>query len=149
MRGLVAVAKAFMPGLIPNDFEERSAPVDISKPVNLSGEYTPFTMGYDLLGDESVVAVELPGHAVGQMGLFVRDENGGLFFFVADAAWLKQAIVENRPPHKVADLLFSDGDIYRETLNDLHSYHLHHPDVQIIPSHCEETIRASTSHLPK
>ena len=31
-------------------------------------------------------------------------ENDSLFFFVADAAWLKRSIVENRPPHKVTNL---------------------------------------------
>ncbi len=60
--------------------------------------------------------MELPGHALGQMGIFVRDESDKLFFFVADAAWLKQSIVENRPPHKIANLLFSDPEAYRETL---------------------------------
>ncbi len=131
---------AFMRGLIPSDFDERSHPIDMSRPINLSNEYAPFTKGYDLLGDESIIGVELPGHALGQMGVFVRDENGKLFFFVADAAWLKQSIVENRPPHKIADLIFSDGKTYRKTLGDLHDYHLTHPDVEIIPSHCEETI---------
>jgi glyoxylase-like metal-dependent hydrolase (beta-lactamase superfamily II) len=87
-----------------------------------------------------VIGVELPGHAYGQMGLFVRDENDKLFFFVADAAWLKQSVVENRPPHKIANFLFPDPEAYRETLKNLHTYHLTHPDTQVIPSHCEETI---------
>jgi glyoxylase-like metal-dependent hydrolase (beta-lactamase superfamily II) len=147
-RGLGAVSKAFMPGLMPGDFDERSVPINISQPMNLPAEYAPFLMGYDLLGDESVIAVELPGHALGQMGLFVRAENDKLIFFVADAAWLKRAIVENRPPHKITNLLFADGQTYRDTLSELHSYHSQHPDVQIIPSHCEEAIR-SASHLSK
>ena len=139
-RGPGAVSKAFLPGLIPGDFDERAAPVDISRPIHLPNEYAPFMKGYDLLGDRTVLGVELPGHAVGQMGLFVRDENDKLLFFVADAAWLKQAIVENRPPHRIANLLFADGKKYRDTLGDLHRFHSQHPDVQIIPSHCEATI---------
>jgi len=134
------IKHAFMRGLIPNDFDERSHKVDLSKPMLLSGEYAPFKTGYDLLGDESIIGVELPGHAHGQMGIFARDENGKLFFFVADSAWLKQSIVENRPPHKIANLLFPDPEAYRETLGNLHTYYLTHPDVEIIPSHCEETI---------
>ncbi len=149
-RGLGAVSKAFMPGLIPSDFDERSAPVDVTKPIHLPGEYAPFQKGYDLLGEESIIAVELPGHAVGQMGLFVRAENDQLLFFVADAAWLKRAIVKNRPPHKITDLLFDDGKIYRDTLSELHTYHSRRPDVEIVPSHCEETItqyvRATEAH---
>ena len=131
---------AYLRGLIPNDFDERSHAVDMNKSILLSEEYAPFKTGYDLLGDESIVGVELPGHALGQMGIFVRDENDKLFFFVADAAWLKRSIVENRPPHKVANLLFPDPEAYRETLGNLHSYYLTHPDTHVIPSHCDETI---------
>lgn len=142
IRGLEAASRAFMPGLIPSDFDERSAPINLSISRALPPEYSPFTQGYDLLGDESILAVELPGHALGQMGLFARDDNDQTFFFAADAAWLKQAIREDRPPHKIANLLFSDPNAYRETLSNLHEYHLNHPDVHVIPSHCEETIRA-------
>ena len=134
------IKHAFMRGLIPSDFDERSQEVDMGKSILLSEEYAPFKTGYDLLGDETIIGVELPGHALGQMGIFVRDENDKLYFFVADAAWLKQSIVENRPPHKIADLIFSDGKIYRETLGSLHTYYLTHPDTQVIPSHCDETI---------
>jgi hypothetical protein len=75
------------------------------------------------------------------MGLFVRGENDQTYFFVADAAWLKLSIVENRPPHKIANLLFPDPKADRETLGNLHKYYVNHPDVHIIPSHCEETIK--------
>lgn len=131
---------AFLRGLIPPDFDSRSQEVDISKPILLSEEYAPFKTGYDLLGDESIVGVELPGHAHGQMGLFARNESGQVFFFVADAAWLKQSIVENRPPHKVANFLFPDPKAYRKTLKDLQTFYFTHPDTHVIPSHCEETI---------
>jgi glyoxylase-like metal-dependent hydrolase (beta-lactamase superfamily II) len=137
---------AFLRGLIPTDFDSRSHEVDMTKPVLLSKEYAPFQTGFDLLGDGSIIGVELPGHALGQMGIFVREESGKLFFFVADAAWLKQAIVDNRPPHKIADLLFPDPEAYRTTLGNLHSYHLTHPDTIVVPSHCDETIRELEKH---
>jgi glyoxylase-like metal-dependent hydrolase (beta-lactamase superfamily II) len=137
---------AFLRGLIPSDFDSRSREVDISKPILLSEEYAPFQTGYDLLGDQSLIGVELPGHAYGQMGLFARDDGGKLFFFVADAAWLKQSIVENRPPHKVANFLFPDPEAYRETLGHLHTYHLAHPETHVVPSHCEATIRELEKH---
>jgi len=145
LRGLSeseGIKHAFMRGLIPNDFDERSDEVDMNRPLLLSKEYAPFKTGYDLLGDESIIGVELPGHAHGQMGLFARDENSKLFFFVADAAWLKQSIVENRPPHKIANLLFPEPEAYRETLGNLHTYHLTHPDTHVIPSHCDLTIQS-------
>lgn len=139
------IKHAFMRGLIPNDFDDRSQEVDLSKPTLLSEIYAPFTKGYDLLGDGSVMGVELPGHALGQMGIFVRDETEKLFFFVADAAWLKRSILENLPPHRITNLLFPDPAAYRETLGNLHTYQLTHPETLVIPSHCDETIRAQKS----
>ena len=145
-RGLMAVRRAYLPSLIPSDFDSRAAPVDMTHPVNLPPEYAPFTRGYDLLGDESILAVELPGHAHGQMGLFVRDARQ-TYFFVADAAWQARSFRENRPPHPIANLLFPDPKAYRETLGTLHSFHQLHPSVKIIPSHCEETI--TSLHNPE
>ena len=134
------IKHAFLRGLIPSDFDSRSHAVDMSKPVLLSEEYAPFRTGYDLLGDASIIGVELPGHAQGQMGLFAREDGGQLFFFVADAAWLKRSIIENRPPHQVTNLLFPDPQAYRATLGNLHTFYRAHPATHIIPSHCEETI---------
>ena len=145
-RRLDALTSAFLPNLIPSDFEDRAVPVDVNMPIPLSSEYAPFTRGYDLLGDGSLIAVELPGHAVGQMGLIVRDD-ARTYFFVADAAWQRRSVTENRPPHKIADLLFSDSEAYKKTLSNLHGYHSHHPNVELIPSHCEETL-AHYSSIP-
>lgn len=140
LRGLRALSKAYLPDLIPSDFESRQSPVDLAHPINLPPEYAPFTRGYDLLGDQSVIAVELPGHAVGQMGLFIRTTDAATTFLVGDACWLKRAYQENRPPHPFANLLFADPAAYRATLSSLHTFHQSHPSVRIVPSHCAESI---------
>jgi glyoxylase-like metal-dependent hydrolase (beta-lactamase superfamily II) len=137
---LRAVARGFLSGLVPDDFETRSAPVDVNRPCILPSEFTPFVKGYDLLGDGSLLAVELPGHSAGQMGILARGFKDQTFFFVADAAWLAQAIYENRPPHAVANLLFNDPKAYRATLSSLHQLGMDHPVVHLIPSHCAETL---------
>jgi hypothetical protein len=59
---------------------------------------------------------------------------------VADAAWQGRSVAENRPPHPLANLIFADPKAYRATLADLHMYHEVHPNVEVIPSHCEETL---------
>jgi glyoxylase-like metal-dependent hydrolase (beta-lactamase superfamily II) len=140
LRGLEALSHAHLPGLIPNDFAERAAPINASASVPLPQEYAPFTRGFDLLGDESLLAVELPGHATGQIGMFAREESGVAYFFVADAAWLGQSIRENRPPHRLTNLLFPNPAAYRATLTDLHDFHAKQPEVRVIPSHCEVTL---------
>lgn len=140
LRGLSALSHAYLPGLLPADFSERADPVNMSVARALPSEYAPFTRGFDLLGDESLLAVELPGHAAGQLGLFARDESGATYFFVADAAWLGQSIAENRPPHQLASFLFPDPAAYRATLADLHHFQANRPEVRVIPSHCETTL---------
>jgi len=140
LTGWRALARAHLPGLIPSDFTERGDPVDVMAARPLPPEYAPFTAGFDLLGDESLLAVELPGHCTGQMGLLARAESGVPFFFVADAAWLMRSITDNRLPHALANLIFSHPRLYRQTLAHLHRFHAVRPKVRIIPSHCAETL---------
>jgi len=140
LRGLRALSRAYLAELIPDDFLQRAEPVPISALRLLPPEYSPFTHGFDLLGDESLLAVELPGHATGQMGIFARKADGITDFFVADAAWLQRNIQENRPPHRIANLLFPDSSAYRATLARLHVLQKNSPHVHLIPSHCEQTL---------
>jgi glyoxylase-like metal-dependent hydrolase (beta-lactamase superfamily II) len=140
LRGLAALKNAYLPGLIPLDFAGRSQSFSMANLVALPPEYVPFAHGIDVLGDQSVIAVELPGHAAGQMGLFVRGDDDETTLLAADACWLARAYQEDRPPHMLANLLFSDARAYRETLANLHHYHRHQPRVHIIPSHCAETL---------
>jgi glyoxylase-like metal-dependent hydrolase (beta-lactamase superfamily II) len=146
LRGLAALSRAHLPGLVPSDFSERSETISLSASRPLPPEYAPFTRGFDLLGDESLLAVELPGHAYGQMGLFVRNKDSATYFFVADAAWLGESISGNRPTHWLANFLFPDSAAYRATLTDLHDFHAKRPEVQVIPSHCEATLSKFTHH---
>jgi glyoxylase-like metal-dependent hydrolase (beta-lactamase superfamily II) len=140
LRGLRAVTHAYLPGLIPADFMSRALPVDMAHPCSLPPEYAPFIQGYDLLGDESVIAAELPGHAIGQMGLFIRADDGEPYFLVADACWRSRAYQQNIAPHPITNLLFSDPKAYRQTLSHLHELHTTHPHVHVIPSHCVDTL---------
>jgi glyoxylase-like metal-dependent hydrolase (beta-lactamase superfamily II) len=140
LRGVTALFRGYLPGLLPGDFVERAAPLEFSVLRSLPPEYAPFTLGYDLLGDQSLLAVGLPGHAAGQMGLFARDVSGATYFFVADAAWLGKSISENRPPHRLANFLFPDPNAYRATLTELHHFQSNRADVHVIPSHCEKIL---------
>ena len=135
-RGWRALAAAYLPDLMPADFEQRAEPLGESTP--LPPEYAPFTEAVDVLGDESLWAVRLPGHARGQMGLLARTEIGE-YFLVADASWHSGAIQDNHPPHPLANLIFDDPAAYRMTLGRLHEFSRRRPEVRLVPSHCEET----------
>ena len=126
--------------LLPDDFEARGQALAGLGPLAraLPPEYAPFTQGVDVFGDESAWAVRLPGHATGQMGLFVRADDGQEFFLVADACWHSAAIRTNHGPHPLTNLLFADPAQYRQTLGQLHQFQRQHAQVHIIPSHCRE-----------
>jgi glyoxylase-like metal-dependent hydrolase (beta-lactamase superfamily II) len=137
-QGWQALRSAFVPGLLPPDFETRGQAVGPARQRPLPPEYAPFMQGVDVFGDESAWAVRLPGHAIGQMGLFVRTDDGQQYFLVADACWHTQAIRTNHGPHPLANLIFANPTQYRQTLGQLHQFHLNQPQVHMIPSHCRE-----------
>ena len=129
------MAAAYLPDLMPADFEQRAQPLGESRP--LPPEYAPFGEGVDVFGDESLWAVRLPGHARGQMGLLARTE-AGEYFLVADASWHSGAIRDNHLPHPLANLLFHDPAAYRVTLGRLHALSRRRPEVRLVPAHCGE-----------
>ncbi|MCC6192689.1 MAG: MBL fold metallo-hydrolase [Anaerolineales bacterium] len=137
-RGLNALRAAYLPEVMPADFEARAAPLDPAALRPLPPEFAPFRHGVDLFCDESVLAVPLPGHAVGQLGLLVRPAAAAPVFLVADACWHSSAFREDRPPHALANLLFADAAQYRATLHALHALHTHNPAVELVPAHCAE-----------
>ncbi len=162
-KGFAALRAGFLAGLLPSDFEQRSLPIKETLPaakhntlhfekenahdihstkyVALPPQYTPFKQGVDLLGDQSLIAVSLPGHAFGQMGLFLQAEGLGPTFLAADACWHSKAYRELIWPHPVTNLILADPKAYRETLTKLHQLHKNNPNLLIIPSHCREVLQ--------
>ncbi|MFC0394850.1 MBL fold metallo-hydrolase [Paenibacillus mendelii] len=140
LRGLAAVRAGFLPDLMPEDFGFRSSPVPPSARVPLP-EGWPFPDdGYDLLGDGSLIGVDVSGHATGQMGLLLSTAEHE-YFLCADAAWSGQAIRENRPPHPLAGLIMPDRRQYLQTFTRLRLLAERFPQLRIIPSHCGEVWR--------
>jgi glyoxylase-like metal-dependent hydrolase (beta-lactamase superfamily II) len=138
MGPLRALTHAFLPGLLPKDFESRTTALEQGRQVELSERFRPFVTGVDLFGDRSVVAVDLPGHALGHFGILL-DTEPKPHFLVGDACWHSESVRENRMPHWLPQrLVFSDRHQYRSTLVDLHTLHQANADLVIVPSHCQE-----------
>lgn len=131
-----ALRRAFLPGLLPDDFDERSVPFDSERLVPLAKPF-PWRQAFDLLGDGSLLAVDLPGHADGQIGLLLSTERHS-YLLCADAAWSSLAIRENRPPHPLAGLIMPDRRAYRSSFDALVGLHRSCPELRIVPSHCPE-----------
>ncbi|PXA82398.1 MBL fold metallo-hydrolase [Caulobacter sp. D5] len=140
------VRRGLLAGLLPADVEARAVFFEDRPRCALPAELAPFETGADLLGDGSLIAVELPGHCPGHWGLAARGSDDRLWFFVGDAAWSLKAIRENRPPPAFTTALLGRTDRYRATLADLHSLHGRAPEVVLTPSHCREA--AATAEAP-
>jgi glyoxylase-like metal-dependent hydrolase (beta-lactamase superfamily II) len=138
------VRAGFLNALLPTDLEARRHPFSdsLSKVDQPIRELGPGWYGKDLFGDESLMLVPLPGHTLGQIGLFIRVSTGENYFLVADAAWLKSSFEENTVPTALAQIVFHDKKTYAETLSRIHEVHQRQPQVQIIPCHCAVTLEA-------
>ncbi len=77
----------------------------------------------DLFGDASLHLIDLPGHALGQMGVATQDA-----FFIADAKWAKDAL-----PHPLGFLLQENSKAYRETFESIRNI-----PIEVFPTHTIE-----------
>lgn len=136
LSGWSALRRAFLPGLLPDDFERRSRPIDPNRRVALPADY-PFPSGWDVLGDGSLLAVGLPGHADGQIGLLLSTGSHD-YLLCADAAWSSRAIRGNRPPHPLAGLVMADRGRYADSFRRLVRLRELCPALRFVPSHCPD-----------
>jgi glyoxylase-like metal-dependent hydrolase (beta-lactamase superfamily II) len=136
--GFAALRKGFVPELVPDDFGARALPMDRAHTVPFPSE-CPFPQGIDVFGDGSLYAADVPGHAAGQIGLFLSTERHD-YFLCADTVWSSRAFRECRPPHPLAGLIMSGRHRYRESFERLHELHKRCPQLRIVPSHCREAL---------
>ena len=132
------VRKGLLSALVPDDIDTRAAFFEAMPHVPLSDDMAPFTHGADVLGDGSLIAVELPGHCPGHWGLLIRPADERPVFFIGDAAWSIAAVTDNRPPPAVTTALLGETSLYRRTLSALNAVS-RTGAVELIPSHCETT----------
>jgi len=119
LRGFAALRRAFVPGLIPDGFEERLSFVEGFPAIRLPAELAPFEWGYAVPDSQGeIILVPLPGHAAGQIGAFVLTAEGWTLL-ASDAAWAPQSYLQLRGPSRLAHLLMDDPSAYYQTLRRL------------------------------
>ena len=132
LRGFRALRHGFLPMLAPDDLEQRVSVIPNFEDAPLE----PFGVTHDLFQDGTVRLLRLPGHARGQIGAYIESCQTVL---AADGAWLSESFRRNRPPDKLPLRIFFDDPVATiTTLDRLHRFHLAHPDVRIVPTHCPE-----------
>jgi glyoxylase-like metal-dependent hydrolase (beta-lactamase superfamily II) len=136
----------FLPGLLPTDFDARSEFVEDRGTVPLPLPAPELGRGFDLLGDGSVIGIDLSGHVPGQLGLLVRPTSIGVtargpaVLLVADACWSGRAVTHDELPHPLARLAIDDWPRYRRVITALRRISAANDDVLIVPSHCAASI---------
>lgn len=132
LRGLTATRHAILPALLLDDLRERLDPVESFRRVDVAG-----LTAWDLLGDRSLVAVDLPGHMPGHLGLLFTS-GGRQVLLVGDAAWTTRSYKDLKPPSRLAKNVMHDWPTTLSTLAALHELDAAHPDLLILPAHCPE-----------
>lgn len=135
---LSTTRRGLLPRLIPENIDRRTCFFEDGSRISLPSACKPFIDGVDLLGDGSLLAVELPGHCPGHWGLVLNDARWGLHFLVADAAWSTEAIRRNAPPPAITTAFLGETRRVRETLSMLHHLYLSNPEIRLSPCHCAE-----------
>jgi glyoxylase-like metal-dependent hydrolase (beta-lactamase superfamily II) len=135
-RGIGGLMQGLLPGLMPADADDRIHFTDRLKAAPLPAALGDFGPARDLFGDGSALIVDLPGHAAGQIGLYLPETPQGAMFAVADAAWSQDAILQLRPPPRLVTALLGETAAYRRTLGNLHRLGQAMPDLAIRPAHC-------------
>ncbi|QGQ99648.1 MBL fold metallo-hydrolase [Paenibacillus psychroresistens] len=133
-RGLSALRAGYLSELLPDDFIARSLPIDEAQQFSVPKNF-PFRRVMDILGDGSLIAVDLPGHAAGQIGLMVATDQQS-YLLCADTVWSSRAYREHRLPNLLAGLIMSSRTQYQDSFERLCSLHEQYPQLQIVPSHC-------------
>ena len=134
---LTRLRKATLLDLLPDDFDARHRAIESLAPVALPHAWQTLGDGFDLLGDGSLRAVPLPGHARGQYGLLLRHEDDREYLLAADATWRiddSGAAAASAWPTR---LLADDWNAQRETLARLQHVLRDSDDSRcVLPSHC-------------
>lgn len=136
---LSALRHGLLPALLPDDVRERVRPVEDLPSVDLEG--AAHLRAWDLLGDRSLVVVDLPGHLPGHLGVLLTAQDGRPVLLAGDAAWSSRAVREDVPPSRLAGLAFDDWTAALGTLGALHRLHRAHADAEgllVLPAHCAE-----------
>lgn len=135
---LASVRQGVLRALIPPDIDARARFFEDAPRVALPTGFAPFDMGADIIGDGSVIAIDLPGHCPGHWGIAVDDAAYGQHFMVADAAWSSDAIRRNMPAPAIASGFLGDTRTGRATLARLHALATRNPELRLTPCHCPE-----------
>ncbi len=139
--------RGYLPALLPDDFARRHRRIEDHSTQSLPGRWASLGDGYDLVGDGSLWAVPLPGHARGHFGLLLRHEDDSEWLLVGDAAWYLDELRDARPAAWPTRVLVDDWTAHAKTRARLHrlladATHAGDDSIAMLPSHCSASYHA-------
>lgn len=136
------VCQGLLPALVPHEADAHARFFEDIPVRALPSAFAPFEQGRDILGDGSLLAIELPGHCAGHWGLAFFTEADQPVLLAADAVWSGRSIAERRPPPRFTTTLLGNTRRYRATLDLLSVAAANNRGLAILPSHCAASARA-------
>lgn len=137
-------AHGVLPVTLPGDYLARR--VDPTTLPIVETGLPGLAVGYDVVEDGSIVAVPLPGHSPGHLGLWLPATQGPPVLLVGDAVWLRAALSGDLPPRQMIATMH-DPAAYVRTISTLSRLGTARPDILIVPSHCQETVATARTIL--
>ncbi|UOF02450.1 MBL fold metallo-hydrolase [Bdellovibrio reynosensis] len=110
--------------------------------------YRGFDQSYDVFGDGTVVAVPLPGHSIGSMGVFVHTKTKD-YFLVGDLVWSARAIELGKHKFFVASKIVDrNREKVMEAIEKVREVAKKDKSLIIIPAHDAE-VQDTLGYFPK
>ncbi len=97
--------------------------------------YLSFPASCDVFGDGSMVLVDVPGHAPGQLGMVVNLPSGRRFFLTGDSFYFPDSLERRAPKSWLMRALVKEGPESGETLERLWQLTKDEPDLEMVPCH--------------
>ncbi|MFZ6874981.1 MBL fold metallo-hydrolase [Undibacterium sp. Di27W] len=139
MSRLGGLMHGYLPALLPPDFADRLVFVEDAASLGLPAELAALGSGFDLFGDASLIAIPLPGHSRGQIGVSFKGDDDRRIFLVGDACWSMDALMGNQLPTWFASRIFSNVRQYQQTFTGLRQIAAIPGGAMLLPSHCQQS----------
>lgn len=142
-RGINAVRRAFIPALMPVDFEKRMIQIDFEEARIRHPQLGPLI---DFFEDGTIQLCKMDGHAAGQIGALIESTSGPVLM-ISDGAWLQENYQQLDLPTPLVRLFFDSWKDFLESLHRVHAFYRANPNIPVIPCHCKKSYEAFNAHL--
>ncbi len=138
LNGFSAVRKGILKNLLPIDFFERVILLEDIYSVTIDSVsklkfYVPFHF-------DGLRFVELPGHARGMLGFYIKTEEHDLLY-ATDASWDKTTFLNKILPSPIVKLFFDSWKDFKQTNENLLRFLTENPKTEILFTHCPQTLK--------